>query len=637
MHDDLKAAVRSLNSSKTFTVVALVVLTLGIGASTAVFSVVDAVVLRGLPFDEHDRLVAVGERYAGPNRAIDPNRDPDGLSAVAPQNYLDWTAQQRVFESIAAMGSGWLTLRAPDAPPESLIPRRVTADFFKVLRVAPALGRTFAAENEVAGRDRVVLLSDGLWRRRFGADPGIIGRAIPLEDLEGGRAAADTGGYEVIGVMPPGFGYPVGASRSTDVWIPYVVPDDQRVRDPARRSSYLQVIARLAPGVSLAQAHAQMDQVGIAIEQANPVWNKDTRVGVRPLVDHLVGARVRSWMLMLLGAVGLVLLIACANVASLLLARASARERDIAVRAAIGASRWRLVRQLIVESLTLSIAGTACAIVMAWWAVGVLRAALPESLPRVATIALDLRVLAAAAALSLVTGLLFGIVPALQLSRPDLLQSLKDGGRSGVGAGRQRLRSALVVSEVALAVILLRRRGRACRATIQLRINGPLHIMQPGGCVMKLTDLTRIDRAIDIRVPPERVWRALTSADELSAWFQVQIEGDLAAGNEVWMTSVHPEHVGQRFAVRIVELTPHRRVVWRWHPGTIDPAIDYAREPQTTVTFTLEPVAGGTRLSVSETGFDAIALARRAKAYEDNSQGWSEVLIWLQRYVEEAR
>jgi putative ABC transport system permease protein len=454
MHEDLRTALRSFRASPAFTVAALVVLTLGIGATTAIFSVVDAVVLRGLPFDEHDRLVAVGERYSGPYRSLDPNRDPDALSGVAPQNYLDWVSRQQVFESMAAMASSSPALRDPGSPPESLVARRVTASFFQVLRVTPVLGRTFTAENELKGRERVALLSDNLWRRRFGADPGIIGRTIPLEDL-GGDAAADADGYEVLGVMPPRFTYPVGAARPSDIWIPYVIPSNERVRDPRRRSSYLQVIARLTPGISLSQASAQMDRVAADVELANPVWNKDTKVGVRPLIDHVVGARVRGWMLMLLGAVGLVLLIACANIASLLLARASGRERDLAVRAALGATRWRLVRQLIVESVALAVAGTMSAVVVAWWTVDVLRTAMPEDIPRVATIALDMRVLLAAAVLSLVTGLLCGIVPALQSSKPDLLRGLKDGGRSGVATGRQRLRSALVVAEVAFAVVLL--------------------------------------------------------------------------------------------------------------------------------------------------------------------------------------
>jgi predicted permease len=444
MRDDLIAAFRSLNSSRTFTAVALLVLMLGIGASTAIFSVVDAVVLRGLPFDEYDRLVAVGERRPV-DKIIDPTRDPDALSSAAPQNYMDWKAQQQVFESMAAIAGGSFTLREPGAEPEDLRAQRVTADFFKVLRVQPTIGRPFTEENEVDGRHRLAVLSDGLWRRRFGGDPSIVGRTIPLEG----------GAYEVVGIMPPGFQYPVGAARSTDLWVPYVVPPDERIRDPHSFSFYLQTIARLKPGVSLRQAQAQMSQVAAAIEKANPVWNKDKFVGVRPLRDHLVGARTKSWMLMLLGAVGIVLLIACANVANLLLARATAREREIGIRAALGAGRWRLVRQLLVESLVLSMTGTAFAFVLAVWAVRVLKSAMPENLPRISAISVDLRVLAAASILAIATGILFGIVPALQLSKPDLTNALKDGARGTAGAGPQRLRSALVVAEVALAVVLL--------------------------------------------------------------------------------------------------------------------------------------------------------------------------------------
>ena len=444
MRDDLNAALRSLRSSPTFTAVALIVLALGIGASTAIFSVVDAVVLRGLPFDEHDRLVAVGERpRQGP--IPDPNRDPQSLSSAAPQNYMDWAAQQQVFESIAAIASGAVTLREPGAEPEDLRSQRVTAGFFNVLRVQPALGRAFTPDNELDGRHRVVVLGDALWRRRFGGDPNIVGRTIPLEG----------GAYEVVGVMPPDFAYSVGAVRPTDLWMPYVVPPDERTRNPQSRSIYLQTIARLKPGVTLEQALAQMDHIAGVLEKTHPVWNKDNRFGVRPLRDHLVGARTKSWMLMLLGAVGIVLLIACANVANLLLARATAREREVGIRAALGAGRWRLIRQLLVESLVLSITGTLLGTVLAWWAVRVLRTSMPDGVPRVTAIAIDMRVLAAAAALAIVTGMLFGIFPALQLSKPDLANALKDGARGTAGAGRQRLRGALVVAEVALAVVLL--------------------------------------------------------------------------------------------------------------------------------------------------------------------------------------
>jgi putative ABC transport system permease protein len=450
--DDLKTALRSLRSSTSVTVVALIVLILGIGATTAIFSVVDAVVLRSLPFDQQHQLVALGERsVAGPLR---PD-DPDKLGNVSPQNYVDWAAQQQVFESIAAIASGWLTLRVPGAEPESIVPQRVTASFFDVLRVRPSLGRAFTSANEVAGRERVVVLSYAVWRRHFGGDPNVIGRFIPLEDLEGGPSAADSGGYEVVGVMPPDFAYPVGVTRPTDIWIPYVVPPEQRVRDPHSRYIYLQVIARLKPAVSLTQAKAHMDLIATAIEKANPEWNRGLGIGVRPLLDHVVGTRIRSWMLMLLGAVGLVLLIACANIANLFLARASARERDVAVRAALGASRWRLVRQFMIESLVLSAAGTVCAVGVAWWVVRLLRASMPDDLPRVTSIALDGRVLVATAGIALVTTVLFGIIPALAQSKPDLSNALKDGARGTAGRGRQRLRSVLVVSEVALALVLL--------------------------------------------------------------------------------------------------------------------------------------------------------------------------------------
>ena len=449
MRDDLKAAFRSLRSAPSFTSAALIVVTLAIGATTALFSVVDAVVLRGLPFDESHRLVAVGERQPPGPRVPGDTRDPDALSAVAPQNYLDWSAQQHTFEAMAAIASGWLTLHQPGGEPESLVPQYVTAGFFDVLRVGPALGRAFTQHNENAGSDRVVVLSDGVWRRVFGGDPRIVGRTITLDNVEYGQ-----GSYEIVGVMPPGFAYPVGATRATDMWLPYSVPPDRRTRNAPSRYNYLQVIARLKPGVSLNEAQAQMDHIARALQNAYPQWNKDNFVGVRPLVDHVVGARTKSWMLMLLGAVGIVLLIACANVANLLLARATSRQRELGVRAALGASRLRLVRQLLVESLVLSVAGTVLAVVLARWAVDILKTAMPDNVPRVSTIALDLRVLAAAAGLALLTGLLFGIVPALQVSKPDLADALKEGGRTSAGGGR-RLRSAIVVGEVALAMVLL--------------------------------------------------------------------------------------------------------------------------------------------------------------------------------------
>ena len=381
---DLRQAVRALRAAPAFTVVALVVLTLGIGATTAIFSVVDAVVLRSLPFDEPDRIVALGERsLPGKGKAVPTGMpvmpgmdagDPLALVRVQPQNYLDWTARQQVFESLTAIADSELTLRMPGAGPEDVAAERVTASFFDVLRIRPAIGGVFTADNEVDGRHRVAVVSDAFWRERLGARPDVIGQTIPLDDSR----------YEVVGIMPPDVTYPVGALRPTDLWVPYVVPPNERIRGRGI-SIYLQCIARLKPGVGLEQAQAHMDQIAAAIAQANPDSRGIRAFGVRPLRDHLVGASVKSWMLMLLASVGIVLLIACANVANLLLARASTREREIAVRAALGAGRWRLIRQFIVESLVLSAAGTILGVIVAWWLVHVLRSAMPDGVPRVTT------------------------------------------------------------------------------------------------------------------------------------------------------------------------------------------------------------------------------------------------------------
>jgi putative ABC transport system permease protein len=453
---DVRQAVRTLRSRPSFTVAALLVLTLGIGATTAIFSVVDAVVLRALPFADADRIVAVGERTPAPAGKGVPkgfpgppgvdSRDPEALNLVRPQNYLDWVARQQVFESMAAFSvSSEMTLIVPGGEPEDLSALRVSPAFFDVLRIRPALGTAFTSEQAVAERPQVAVLSHSLWSRRFSRDPNVIGKTIALDD----------GSYEVVGVMAAGVTYPVGTVRATDLWIPYVPSPSDRVRGRAMGFT-LQVIARLKPDISIDQARSQMAQIAASLEEANPSWNRGSAIGVRPLRDHLVGASMRSWMLMLLAAVGIVLLIACINVANLLLARATTTHREIAVRAALGASRWRLVRQFLVESLLLSAAGTVLGIGLAWWAVDVLRSAMPDNVPRVTTIGVNLRVLLSASVLALVTGALFGIVPALQASSPRLAEALSQGLRAaGQSRVRSRLRSLLVVGEIALAVVLV--------------------------------------------------------------------------------------------------------------------------------------------------------------------------------------
>ena len=466
---DLRHAIRALVAMPSFTIGALVVLALGTGATTAIFSVVDAVSLRPLPFMDPDRIVAVGERTVprasvsgGPSRsgagsvparkapmAAMPGAkapDPDALMRIEPQNYLDWVAQQRVFESIAAVAdTDEYALELDGGEPQVVFGHRVTSSFFDVLRARPTSGELFTSLNETTGSDRVVVLSHAFWQRRFGGDPSVVGRTLPLNSEP----------YQVVGVMPATFSYPPGAAQPAEIWVPWVPTPQERVRGGGR-SIYLQSIARLKPGVSLAQAQAQMAQVAAAIATANPATNTGRGIGVRPLRDHLVGGSTQSWMLMLLAAVGIVLLIACANVANLWLARASVQHRDVAVRAALGASRGRLVQRVLIESLVVSVVGTVIGLALAWPAVRLLAAALPDTVSRVATIGIDARVLAVAAAVAIATGLVSGLVPALQGTSPTLTTMLSESARAG-GIGRQRrhARNILVVSEVALAVVLL--------------------------------------------------------------------------------------------------------------------------------------------------------------------------------------
>jgi predicted permease len=325
MWSDLRNAIRALSAAPGFTVTALTVLALGIGASTAIFSVVDAIVLRGLPFADANRIVSVSE--------IDKARAGLAGRSSAPQNFLDWRAQQDVFDAIgASFGSGGFTIRG-DGPPEDLRALRTTANLFSILRVRPAIGQPYSEANEVDGNHRVMLISDALWRRRFNADPDVVGKTLTF----------DSGTWQVLGVMPPEFRYPIGPARATDLWVPYVPAERDKVRGPGR-SYYLNVVARLKPGVTLEQARARMEQITAGLATAHPAWFTDRGIATVTLHDYIVGANIKSWMLMLLGAVGFVLLIACVNVANLMLARASVRGRDVSIRAALGASRWQLAK-----------------------------------------------------------------------------------------------------------------------------------------------------------------------------------------------------------------------------------------------------------------------------------------------------
>ena len=440
---DIRYGFRSLLKRPGFTAIALVALALGIGANTAIFSLVNAVVLQPLPYSDPDRLVWVWGNI----------RNASSRASVAPLDFLDFRSQNKTFEQFAAS----LTVPAPanltgSGEPERLTASAVTGNYFETFGVRPALGRAFSLENEKTGQDQVTVLSDALWQTRFAGDPGIINKTITLD----GKA------IEVIGVMPADVILP----QAADLWVPLNF-DSPGMKQ--RKAHFLRPIGRLKEGVTLAQAQADTDVIAAQIEQQFPDTNTGWSLSLVSLRERLVGGS-QTTLFILFGAVGFVLLIACANVANLLLVRAAAREREIALRAALGASRFRIARQMITESLLLAVIGGGLGALLATWGVELLVVLNERSIPRTANVKVDLTVLAFTLLISVTTGLLFGLAPALRTRRVNLIDALKDGLRGGgESALRNRTRSLLVVFESAIAVMLLIGAGLLVRSLIALQ------------------------------------------------------------------------------------------------------------------------------------------------------------------------
>ncbi|HKG90587.1 MAG TPA: ABC transporter permease, partial [Gemmatimonadaceae bacterium] len=424
---DLKFTLRTLSRAPAFTAAVAITLALGIGANAAIYSVINGVLLKPLPYAEPERLVMVWG-----------NHTTIGRETASWPDFADWRGGTTAFEQLAGSGNIALNLGSDTGEPERVRGNRVTSNWLQTFGARPLMGRGFTTADEVWGSHRVVVLSYGLWQRRFGSNPQIVGQAITMNGLP----------YTVVGVAQPGFRFP----ETAELWVP--LSFDPSRPPPGRRADFLTVVGRLKPGATVERAQAELSAIMKRLVAEYPQSNTGWSAEVVSLHDQVVGG-VKRALLVFAGAVGLVLLIACANVANLMLARAAAREREIAVRASLGAGRGRIARQLLTESVILSLIGGGLGLLMAVWGVSALRALRPGNLPRLDEIGVDGGVLAFTAAISVLTGMVAGLAPLLRLTRSELSSSLREGSRGAAGGRLDRVRGGLVMSQVALALVLL--------------------------------------------------------------------------------------------------------------------------------------------------------------------------------------
>jgi predicted permease len=528
---DLRYGARMLAKNPGFTLTAGATLALGIGANTAIFSVVNAVLLRELPYREPHRLVMVWADRPQAQAQV-------GLAdfPVSAADFVDWREQNQVFEQMAALTTQPINLTGAGEP-ELVGAVRASATLFSLLGVNAVLGRTFQPAEDQPGSHRVVIISYGLWQRRWAGDPQIIGRTITLNNEA----------YTVIGVTALDFQFPrkgefpnyFESTRKLDLYMPITFTPDEI---SSRRAEYLAVLARLKPAVSIDRAQAEMVTIARRLTEQYPQTNTDKSVRLTPLYRQMVG-KAQTALLVLLGAVGFLLLLACANVANLLLARAAGRQKEFAIRAALGASRGRIVRQLLIESLLLGLSGGAAGLLLASSLVGTLPAIAPDTLPRVDNIRVDAGVAGFAFLVSLLTGTVFGLLPALQASRPDLNETLKEGGRGSDGLSHRRLRNVLIVGEVALAFVLL------VGAGLMLKSFARLISVDPG------FDPQRV-LTMDIPLPSAKYSDPQAAAFFQQALERVRVLPGVEAAAAVYPLPLSGSHFSSDFAIEGRPLPP---------------------------------------------------------------------------------